>query len=281
MTPITDNAGRFSPLKTATLLVLLLPAADLAFRAATGDLAPLPVKEALLVCGLWAVRFLLLTLALTPAMRILNWPRLAMIRRMTGLAAFSYAALHLTLYVVSSKYDLAFVAAEIASRIYLTIGFAALLGLSLLAATSTDAAIRRLGRRWKQLHRLIYGIAVLAILHFFMQSKIDASEATLMAGLFLLLMSYRLALRRRLRLSASLLAACGLGASLATALAEFLWYGLATGADPWRIAAANLASGQSLRPAVVVLLMGLAVAAIPLLRAPRRVMPSARQSWTM
>jgi len=77
------------------------------------------------------------------------------------------------------------------------------------------------------------------------------------------------------------LAACGLGASLATALAEFLWYGLATGADPWRIAAANLMPGQSLRPAVIVLLLGLAAAAIPVLHAPRRVVPPARQSWTM
>jgi len=281
MTPITDNGGHFSPLKTATLLILLLPAAHLVFRSATGDLGPLPVKEALLVCGLWAVRFLLLTLALTPAMRILDWPRLALIRRMAGLAGFSYAALHFALYVVTSKYDLAFVTAEIAARLYLTIGFAALMGLSLLAATSTNAAIRKLGKRWKQLHRLVYAIAVLALLHFFMQSKIDASEATLMAGLFLLLMSYRLAQRWRLRFSAAVLVACGLCASLATALAEFFWYGLATGADPWRIAAANLMPEQSLRPAVIVLLLGLAVAMIPVLRAPRRVVPPARQSLTM
>lgn len=279
MTPITDRTGRFSPLKALTLAGLLAPAAYVVYRYWTADLGPLPVKEVLLISGLWAIRFLMLTLALTPVMRMANWPKLALIRRMAGIGAFAYAALHFTLYVVNSKFDVSFVAAEIISRIYLTIGFIALVSLSLLAATSTDGAIRRLGKRWKQLHRMVYAIAILGLLHFFMQSKIDASQATLMAGLFLTLMIYRLAISWRLRLSAPLLAVCAMAGGLATAIAELAWYGLAKGIDPWRIAAANLMLVHGLRPALIVTLAGFTVALLPLLRATpakrQGLMPSA------
>src|SRR5512139_1796005 len=156
MTPFTDRTGRFSPLKSFVLLLLLLPALHLGYRYLTNDLGPLPVKEALLVCGLWAVRFLIATLALTPAQRIFNWPKLALVRRMTGVAAGTYAIAHFLLYIANEKFKLAFVASEIALRIYLTIGFVGLVGLCLLTATSTDAAVRKLGPRWKQLHRLVY-----------------------------------------------------------------------------------------------------------------------------
>ena len=266
MTPITDRTGRFSWLKTATLAGLLAPAAYLGYRYATHDLGPLPVKETLLVCGLWAIRFLVLTLVLTPAMRIVNWPKLALVRRMTGIAAFAYAAAHVSLYVVMSKFDWGFVASEIFSRFYLTIGFATLTGLAILAATSTDGAVRALGRRWKQLHRLVYGLAALALWHFFLQSKIDVTQATLMAGLFLLLMIYRVAISRRLALSMPVLAACAVIAAVLTAGLELAWYGLATGVDPWRIAAANLKLSYGIRPAVAVLLAGLAVTPLPALR---------------
>jgi sulfoxide reductase heme-binding subunit YedZ len=274
MTPFTDRTGRFSWLKTVTLAGLAAPAIYLTYRYWTLDLGPLPVKEALLVCGLWAVRFLVITLALTPAQRVLNWPKLALVRRMTGIGAFSYAALHFTLYVVHSKFDLSFVASEIVARIYLTIGFVALVGLSVLAATSTDWAVRKLGRRWKQLHRIVYGIAILGILHFFMQSKIDASEATMMAGFFFTLMIYRAMASRRIPLSPGVLALCAVAGSLATALAEFAWYGLASGVDPWRIALANLMPAYGFRPAVIVLLAGFAVAAIPHFRAQLTKLPA-------
>lgn len=267
MTPFTDRARRFSWLKTLTLAGLAAPAIYLAYRYWTFDLGPLPIKEALLQCGLWTVRFLVVALALTPAQRILNWPKLALVRRMVGVGAFSYAALHFTLYIVNSKFDLGFVAAEIVLRFYLTIGFVALFGFSLLAATSTDWAVRKLGKRWKQLHRIVYGIAALGLLHFFLQSKIDVSEATLMAGFFFTLMIYRAIIRWRMPLSAPVLALSAAAGGLATAIAEFAWYGSMTGVDPWRIAAANLMLAYGLRPAVIVLLAGLGVALIPLAKA--------------
>ncbi len=273
MTPLTDRQGRFSPLKSATLVLALLPALVIAYWFLTQQLGPLAVKAALRLMGDWTIRFLVITLALTPLQRLLNWPRLALIRRMLGVTTFAYALTHFMLYVIHSKFDLTFVASEIIHRIYLTIGLVALLGLSLLAATSFDASIRSLGKRWKHIHRLIYGIAVLGLLHYFLQTKIDVTPATLMAGLFFLIMAIRLLVARRMALTPQALALAAVVASLSTAIVEFAWYGLATGVNPWRVAKANVLFSFGLRPAVIVLLAGLAVAAFAAfksLRAPSR-----------
>lgn len=250
----TDRTGRFSLLKTGCLMLLVAPAVWLLWRALNHDLGPRAMTEALHFTGQWAVRFLVATLALTPLMRLFRWTRLALIRRMLGVGAFAWAAAHLFLYVASVKYDIVFAASEIVSRYYLTIGFVAVLGLTVLAATSTDAMIARLGTWWKRLHRAVYLIAALAILHFFMQSKLDASEATLMAGLFLTLMIYRLAFALRRPIGPVMLACVAVAGAVATAVAEFAWYGLATGANPWRVLQANLHPEHGLRPAAVVLL---------------------------
>lgn len=277
LSPFVDRAGRFSALKTVTFAGLAAPAVWLLYRALTHDLGPLAVKEALLVMGLWAVRLLLLSLALTPAMRIFAWPKLALVRRMTGIAAFAYAAAHLGLYVVMQKYDLARVASEIALRIYLTIGFAALLGLAALAATSTDAMVRRLGGRWKQLHKLVYAIAALGVLHFFLQSKIDVTEATLMAGFFATLMLYRVMIARRMQPGLAVLSGVALLGAAATAGIEAAWYGLTTGVDPQGVLMANVSLAMGLRPAVIVALSGLAVAVVQSgLRLTRKPRPALR-----
>ena len=266
MTPITDRQGRFSPLKAGILALAFLPALVIAYWFLTHQLGPLAVRAALRLIGDWTIRFLVITLALTPLQRLINWPKIALVRRMLGVTTFAYAMTHFTLYIVNSKFDLGFVASEIIHRIYLTIGFVALLGLSLLAATSFDSSIRKLGRRWKQIHQLVYGIAGLGLLHYFIQSKIDVSPATLMAGLFILLMIYRLFINRRMALTPMVLAISAMLASLLTALTEFAWYGLATGIDPFRIAKANLLFSFGLRPAAIVLLVGLVPCAYALLR---------------
>ena len=266
MTPITDRQGRFSPLKAGILALAFLPALVIAYWFLTHQLGPLAVRAALRLIGDWTIRFLVITLALTPLQRIINWPKIALVRRMLGVTTFAYAMTHFTLYIVNSKFDVGFVASEIIHRVYLTIGFVALLGLSLLAATSFDSSIRKLGRRWKQIHQLVYGIAGLGLLHYFIQSKIDVSPATLMAGLFILLMIYRLFINRRMALTPMVLAISAMLASLLTALTEFAWYGLATGIDPFRIAKANLLFSFGLRPAAIVLLVGLVPCAYALLR---------------
>ena len=266
MTPLTDRQGKFSPLKATTLALALLPAAVIAYWFFNHQLGPLPIKEALRHVGDWTIRLLVITLALTPLQRLLNYPKIALIRRMLGVTTFAYALTHFLLYIVNSKYDLGFVASEIVLRFYLTIGFVALIGLSLLAATSFDAAVRKLGKKWKMLHRLVYGVAVLGLLHYFIQTKIDVSPAVLMTGFFILLMVYRVFIMKRVSLTPAVLAISAVVACVLTAITEFTWYALATGVDPWRIAQANLMFSFGLRPAVIVLLVGLVPCAFVILR---------------
>lgn len=284
-----DRTGRFSPLKAATLALLTLPGIlaavtlILADPAAPGALpagppalgpggpageAARPITDAIHTTGDWAVRFLLLSLAVTPAMRSLRWPRALIVRRMIGVGAFAYVAAHFLLYVADQQFDLVKVASEIVLRIYLTIGFVAVVGLAVLAATSTDAAVRRMGApAWQRLHRIVYVLAVLALVHFFMQSKIDVSQPTLMSGFLIWLMGWRLIVSWRRRTGrepvpgiADLLVLT-LAAALLTVVTEALWYAVATGVDPWRVVRSNLDFGFAIRPVWWVLLAGLAVTA--------------------
>lgn len=275
MTPWTDRAGHFSPLKFTVLIGILLPALYLAWGLASGSLTagpvgPLgarPVTELIHRTGDWAIRFLLLSLAVSPLRRIAQWPKLIAVRRMLGLGAFFYALAHLILYMIDQKFRLGVIVSEIALRFYLTIGFVALLGLSALAATSTDAMIRRLGGNWNRLHRIVYPIALLAALHFFIQTKLDVYQATLIAGFLLSLLAYRIAHARGFTLTSPLvLAGIAVSAALATAAVEFAWYGLATNVPPMRVLAANLQFGYTIRPAWWVFAAGLAVAVLALAR---------------
>lgn len=187
-----DRRGRFSPLRAVTLALLVAPLLGLIYFTATHDLGPRPRTEAIHEMGLWAIRFLLLSLFVTPMRRIARYAILVDVRRMIGVAAFLYIALHFVLYIADQMFDLGKVASEIVLRYYLTIGFTAWLGLALLAATSNDAMVRRLGGlRWRNLHRLIYPIAVLGAIHYFMQSKLEVFEPTVIGGIFIWLMLYR------------------------------------------------------------------------------------------
>jgi sulfoxide reductase heme-binding subunit YedZ len=266
MVPWTDRRGQFSWLKTAALVAALMPALWVAYRFNAGALGALPVKTALHLIGTWALRFLIITQALTPVQRIFAWPRLILLRRIAGVTAWCYALLHLVLYVVYSKFDLTFVAAEIATRAYLTLGFAVWLGLTALAATSFDRAISRLGRRWTILHRFIYPLTALALLHAFIQAKLDVTASTVLLGLFVLEMLVRLAVARRMALSPGVLGACALATGALTAGLEAAWYGVVTGVSPRAVLMANASLHSGLRPALLVTLLGLVLAGLVLLR---------------
>jgi sulfoxide reductase heme-binding subunit YedZ len=275
MLPWLDRAGRFSPLKLACLLAVIAPAAWLAARAFAHDLGPEPLKEAIHQAGDWAVRLLLVSLAVSPFRRIGGWPRLILVRRMFGVAAMAYALLHLTLYIASQSFSPIRVVTEIALRFYLTIGFVAVVILVTLGATSFDAAIRRLGRRWNQLHRLVYVAATLGVIHFSLQSKANVSEPMLMAGLFIWLMAFRWLDRAGgERPWPWRLAILTVAMPVATALVEAAWYTVRNGIDPWRILQANLSLAVGARPAVWVLVITaippLVAAARPLREAQRR-----------
>ena len=268
--PWHDFTGRTSALKLAVFAALFLPALWVAAAFALGWLGARPLNEAIHQTGLWTIRLLFVALAITPLRHILQWPRLLQVRRMVGVAAFAYAVGHLSLYAVDQAFDLAKIATEIAVRIYLTIGFVAVLGLTALAATSTDGMIRRLGAvKWQRLHRLVYLIALLAVIHHSMQAKLELWEPTIMGGIYAWLMGYRLLARSvgvRGRLPLVWVGALGLAAGVLTALGEAAYFWIAYGADPLRVVSVNWSLMIGVRPGVVVLGLGLAVAAVGVLR---------------
>ena len=282
--PWLDRAGRFSPLKAAVFVGLFAPAGFALIQLLDGAVAAEPAKETVHTLGLWTFRLILLALAVTPAMQIFRLPRLLIVRRMIGVAAFAYVLAHLAGYVVMENFDLAKVASEIALRFYLTIGLVALLILAALAATSTDAMIRRMGaRRWAQLHRLIYLGGVLAVIHYFIQAKLVVTEPTIFAGLFVWLMGYRAVLWNfgaRVAARPSVLLGLAISASALTMAGEAAGYTLFTPVDGMKVFDANFTFVAGLRPGGYVLIFGLAVAAVALMRGwwapmPRRATASA------
>ncbi len=151
-----------------------------------------PVKFLELEFGQTALNFILLTLMITPVRQLAGLTHLPRLRRMLGLFAFFYAALHFTVYVVLDlDLNWRMVGADIIKRPYITVGFTALLLLIPLAVTSTQRMMRRLGKRWTKLHRLIYLIAILGVWHYYWQVKLDVREPLLYAGILALLLGYR------------------------------------------------------------------------------------------
>ena len=185
--------------KTLVHALALTPAAILAwqiraeFLTGSGGLGADPVAEIEHRLGLWALRFLMMTLAITPLRQITGQPVLLRFRRLLGLYAFAYATLHFSAYLVLDLRGYwTQIFEEIAKRPYITVGFAAWLLLVPLALTSTQAAIRRLGRNWGRLHKLVYVVAVLAVLHFWWLVKSDIREPLLYAGILAVLLGWRL-----------------------------------------------------------------------------------------
>ena len=151
-----------------------------------------PVAEIEHRTGLWALRFLLITLAITPLRQLTGQPDLIRFRRMLGLYAFFYACLHLAAYLgLDLRGYWTQIFEEIVKRPYITVGFAAWLLLVPLAITSTKGWIKRLGRNWARLHKLVYAIGVLAILHFWWLVKSDIREPLLYASILALLLGWR------------------------------------------------------------------------------------------
>ncbi len=179
--------------KPLLFIACLLPFVGLVRGVLIDDLGPNPLETVTHVTGDWALRFLLLTLAMTPLRRLLGraWP--LRLRRMLGLYAFFYASVHLLIWtVLDQELRWAAMLEDIAERPYVTVGFTAWLLLLPLALTSTRAAMRRLGRRWARLHRLVYPAVALGGLHYWWLVKADWLEPALYGMVFVLLMLMRL-----------------------------------------------------------------------------------------
>lgn len=178
--------------------ILLAPATWIVGRVAVGDLGADPVETLSQETGRWALRFLLATLAVTPARRWLGWNRLVVHRRSLGLAAFGYAIVHFLLFVgLDQGFDLAAIVGEIAERRWITLGFTALVLMIPLALTSTNGMVRRLGaRRWRRLHRLVYLVGLAAVLHYFWAVKADTRLPIVYGLVLAVLLASRLVPRR-------------------------------------------------------------------------------------
>lgn len=181
--------------KPLVFVACLAPA--LFLLAATFSLAGMslganPVEALLHALGLWGLRFLLLSLSVTPLRQLTGWNWLIRFRRMLGLYAFFYVLMHFLVYAILDQ-GLAMdaITEDMIKRPYITLGIVALVLLVPLAATSTKGMMRRLGRGWKKLHRLVYLIAILAVWHFYWQVKLDTLEATIYAATLAALLLFR------------------------------------------------------------------------------------------
>ena len=192
--------ARRRALRTGALIIGVTPLVGLVIAALSDGLGANPVEEITHVTGKWALRFLVLSLTVTPPRRLTGCRMLTLERRPPGLFAFLYAALHLTTYVtLDLEFDWASLGEDIRKRPYITVGFSTFCLLLTLASTSTRAAARRLGSRWKQLHRLVYLAGIGAVVHFFWLVKADTREPLIYAAIVAMLLSVRLwwALRPR------------------------------------------------------------------------------------
>lgn len=265
-----DRRGRVSALRVVALALLLFPIAKALYDAPEIVQGARPLNDVIHRTGFWTLVFLAVTLAITPLRAIGRYGQLVDIRRMLGVGTFCYAAAHVVLYVADQSYDLAKVAHEITHRVYLIVGMIALLGLAALAITSTDGMIRRLGPlRWRRLHQAIYVIALLAIIHYFQQTKADVTVPVFVASLFGWLIGYRVLAwwEGRTELSTLSLLALTVAVSLLTFVGEAVGIGLAFGVSPWRVLDTVFDFDAGIRPGWQVLAAGLAVILLDVVRA--------------
>jgi sulfoxide reductase heme-binding subunit YedZ len=184
--------------KPALFLVCLAPGLLLAWDAYAGQLSANPVEDLTHRTGWWGLFLLTATLAITPVRRVTGWNGIIKFRRMVGLFAFCYVTLHFLVYLVLDQFFAwSFIVEDVIDRPYITVGFTAFVLLLALAVTSTNGWIRRLGKRWRYLHSLIYVAALAGVIHFLWLVKADLREPTIFGLVLTVLLSARLWRSRR------------------------------------------------------------------------------------
>src|SRR5215813_3077195 len=260
-----DRRGRVSWLRVGTLAMLLLPVGKAAFQLSEIAHGARPLNELIHRAGFWALIFLGVTLAVTPFRRILRYGNLIDIRRMLGVGTFCYIAAHLALFFADQSYSVGKFIHEITHRVYLIVGAVAWIGLAALAATSTDGMVRRLGgTRWRRLHQAIYAIALLALIHYFQQTKADVTVPTFAAGLFLWLTGYRVLARWEGSDELSTVSLLGLATavSILTFVGEAVGIAIAFHVSPMLILGTIFDFDAGIRPGWQVLAAGLSVVVV-------------------
>lgn len=180
-------------LKTLTFLLCFIPLARLGWLGMNDGLGANPIEFITRSTGTWTLVFLMLTLSVTPLRRITGWNGLIRFRRMLGLFAFFYACLHFTTYIwLDQFFDWSEIVKDVIKRPFITVGFASFVLLIPLAVTSTNAMQRRLKRRWQQLHRLVYLIAIGGVVHYWWLVKKDITQPVIYALVLAVLLGFRL-----------------------------------------------------------------------------------------
>ena len=180
-------------LRSLVFGLALVPLGWLAFTVWTGRTGPNPAEDIILTTGIWALRFLLITLAITPVRRLTGLNPVIQYRRMLGLFAFFYACVHLFSYMLFDRlFHIGEILTDIADRPFIMAGMTALALMIPLAVTSTKGWIRRLGRRWQTLHRIVYFSAATACLHFAWKVKVVVGEPVYYAAILAVLLGFRL-----------------------------------------------------------------------------------------
>jgi sulfoxide reductase heme-binding subunit YedZ len=265
-----DRRGRLSWLRIAALALLLFPLAKALVEAGAIAHGARPINDLIHRAGFWTLVFLGVTLAVTPFRSVARYGQLVDVRRMLGVGTFCYAAAHISLFFADQSYDVGKFVHEITHRWYLIIGGTAWLGLAALAVTSTNGMTRRLGPlRWRRLHQLVYGIAFLALIHYFQQTKADITVPVFVASLFGWLILYRLLAwwQETSELSSLSLLALTVVVSLLTFAGEAIGIGIAFHVSPLRVLDSVFDFDAGIRPGWQVLAAGLAVVMVDMVRA--------------
>jgi sulfoxide reductase heme-binding subunit YedZ len=196
---IPETAVMRTVLKSLVFVLALVPLGWLAFTVWTGRTGPNPAEDIILTTGIWALRLLLITLAITPVRRLTGVNAVIQYRRMLGLFAFFYACVHLFCYMLFDRlFQIGEILTDIADRPFIMAGMTALALMVPLAVTSTKGWIRRLGRRWQTLHRIVYFSAAAGCLHFAWKVKVVVGEPVYYAAILAMLLGFRLLWRLRL-----------------------------------------------------------------------------------
>ena len=259
--PWTDRAGRMSWLKLAVFIACLAPAIWMLAGVYYSFLYPAPMRGLIRDTGNWAMRLIVLSLAITPLRYATRLNRLVLVRRMLGLTGLFYTLAHLAIYLVDRQFDVVWILFDIFGRIYISTGVVAAVILVAMGITSNDRGIARLGSSgWNRLHAWIYPAGFLSLLHIFLLVRLNAFEATLISGLCAFAFGFRTLRQNKLAESALHLAALGASLAVITAILEAAFYRLSTGVAMIRVLEANLDFSYQIRPAWWVLAAGLAMA---------------------
>ena len=259
--PWRDRRGRLSWLKAATLALVSVPGLWLAWKYVAGEVGPRPLVFLIYHSGVWATWILLLSLAVTPARYLLGWSQLITVRRMVGVAGLTYTVIHTIIYLALDRFDWAFIANEIATRLTIIVAIASTVGLVALGATSFDAAIRKMGTRaWNQLHYVAYPAIGLAVLHWDLSPGSVGGVPFLASGMFIWLMGWRVLHRFDKGRDPLALSGLAVASSAATFVFEIAWLAWWQAIPPAETIsfAFDLALGPD--PAWCMLIIGFAVA---------------------